>query len=376
MEGDEKRGPLALDTARLAEITRFARIDEASYADIEAVVRGSGAGDYLPERDADQDPRSDIWISRSESRRSRPLSGAAGDDNGGEASCEDGREVTSCIVCDCRLTPAVDVTSLTEGHSTFATPNLYPMVYPFPPAECGGGRGLHLIQWCSTEHDADLHNMSWQDMETVIERLAALEEFLLHGEGAGFPGTGEGHTGFAALMKNRGLKVGGSVEHGHQQIAHLSVLPRALAADADYLGRNGQPYAAALRKAAGAPLTVAEFPGGVSAVAAPWMRRPLEVAILPADGAGAFLHHLADESLKGIAEALRVITGALQLLMELRGMSFDYNLAFHTGPVGLLYIEVLPWTQPYGGFEHLGHYLCQETPATSVRHWRNTLGYR
>ncbi len=376
MEGDEKKGSMALDTARLAEITRFERIEEASYADIEAVVRHSGAEDYPPERNADQDPRSDVWVSYSESRRRRPVSVAAGDGDGRTGSYEDGRDVTSCIVCDCRLTPAVDVTPLTDGHKTFVTPNLFPMVYPVPPATCEGGRGLHFIQWCSTEHEADLHNMSWQDMETVTERLAAVEEFLLHGEGAGFPDTGGSHSGIAAIMKNRGLKVGGSVEHGHQQIAHLSVLPRALAADADFFGRNGQPYATALRKAAGPALTVAEFPGGVSAVAAPWMRRPLEVAILPADGAGAFLHHLGDESLRGIAEALRVLTGALQLLMEVRGMSFDYNLAFHTGPVGLLYIEILPWTQPYGGFEHLGHYLCQETPTTSVRCWHNALGYR
>jgi hypothetical protein len=77
-----------------------------------------------------------------------------------------------------------------------------------------------------------------------------------------------------------------------------------------------------------------------------------------------------------MAEALREMTGALALLMDLRRVGFDYNIAFHTGPVGLLYIEILPYSQPLGGFEHLGHYLCQEEPASAARAYRKVLGYK
>jgi galactose-1-phosphate uridylyltransferase len=366
-----------LDPEKLAAITRIADIENASYADVEAVVRESEASGFRPNPEAAQDPRTQTWISYSEARLRRPLSreAAAADADAGWFPAEDGRPQTDCIVCNCRLTPAVDVRELCEGR-TFITPNLFPMVYPFPAGRAAGGRGLHLLQWCSTAHDADLHNMCSHDMETIMKRLAVLERFLLHGGAEGFPDTGDGHRGFAAVMKNRGFKVGGSVEHGHQQIAHLAVMPRVIALERDYLQREAVSYASSLRKAAGPALTVAEFKGGVTALVSPFMRRPLEAVIVPPDGAGEYLHDLDDDCLIGMAEALRAMTGALSLLMELRKMTFDYNLAFHTGPIGLCYIEILPWTQPLGGFEHLGHFLCQEEPESAAHAYRDVLGFK
>jgi len=370
---EENGKDLQLDAERLAAITRIEDIETASYADVEAGVRESEASGFQPNPEAAQDPRTGMWISFSEARLKRPLPPA--DAGTGAPAGEDDRPHTDCIVCTSRLTPAVDVAALCHGQ-TFITPNLYPMVYPFPAARAAGGRGLHLLQWCSTAHEADIHNMCSHDMQTVMRRLAVLERFLLHGNAAGFPDTGGGHRGFAAVMKNRGFKVGGSVEHGHQQIAHLSVMPRIIALERDYLRHEGASYASSLRKAASPGLVVAEFQGGVTALVSPFMRRPLEAVIVPPEGAGEFLHDLDENSLNGMAEALRALTGALSLLMELRAMSFDYNLAFHTGPIGLCYIEILPWTQPLGGFEHLGHYLCQEEPGSTAKAYRDVLGYR
>ena len=87
-------------------------------------------------------------------------------------------------------------------------------------------------------------------------------------------------------------------------------------------------------------------------------------------------HPTLQHNLGNILLARGDLTGALSLLMELRAMSFDYNLAFHTGPIGLCCIEILPWTQPLGGFEHLGHYLCQEEPGSTAKAYREVLGYR
>ncbi len=375
-----ERSAEQLDPTRLAEIVRIEAIETASYEELETVVRTSDAERYQPDPHAAHDPRSDLWISYSESRRTRPLSAGSttqADDallSGSDA--EAGRDLTSCIVCDCRLTPVVDMAPLCKDHRTFITPNLFPMVYPFEPAQAEGNRGIHLLQWCSTLHEADLHNMCSHDLEVVFARLATLEEFLLHGKAAGYPRSGEDHAGFVAIMKNRGFKVGGSVEHGHQQVAHLSVLPRRIAEDRDFLEKEGIAFANHLRKAARPDLIVAEYPGGVSAIVSPFMRRPLEAVIVPPRDAGEHLHHLDQAALNGLAAALREMTGALSLLMEQRNLSFDYNLAFHTGPVGLLYVEILPYTQPYGGFEHLGHYLCQDSPAAVARVYRDVLGYR
>ncbi len=376
---DEDKSPEQLDRARLAEIVRIEALETASYQDLENVVQNSGAELYQPDPAASQDPRSDLWISYSEARRTRPLSAgvrAQPDESPSTDETESGRDITSCIVCECRLTPVVDMAPLCKDHRTFITPNLFPMVYPFPPGRAEGNRGVHLLQWCSTLHDADLHNMCSHDLEVVFARLAALEKFLLHSEAAGFPRSAGDHSGYAAIMKNRGFKVGGSVEHGHQQIAHLSVLPRRIAEDRDFKAKEGAAFADHLRAAARPDLVVAEFPGGVSALISPFMRRPLEAVIVPPRGAGEYLHHLDHDVLKGLATAMREMTGALNLLMEQRNLSFDYNLAFHTGPVGLLYVEILPYTQPYGGFEHLGHYLCQDSPQATARVYRDVLGYR
>lgn len=368
-----------LDRARLAEIVRFEALEKASYRDLEEVVETSGAERYQPDPHAAHDPRSNLWISYSEARRTRPLSaGANPRPDGGPSTdeTETGRDITSCIVCECRLTPVVDMAPLCKDHRTFITPNLFPMVYPFPPGQAEGNRGVHLLQWCSTLHDADIHNMCSHDLDVVFARLAALEEFLLHGKAPGFPRDSEDHFGFAAIMKNRGFKVGGSVEHGHQQIAHLSVLPQRIAEDRDFMEAEGVAFADHLRTAARPDLVVAEFPGGVSALVSPFMRRPLEAVIVPPRDGGEYLHHLDEAVRNGLAAALREMTGALSLLMEQRNLSFDYNLAFHTGPVGLLYVEILPYTQPYGGFEHLGHFLCQDSPAATARVYRDVLGYR
>lgn len=357
----------ALSDAGLEAITRFPRLEETAYSEVEALVRQSDAAEFQPNPDVMEEPRSGVTISYSEARRKRPLVWT--DTEGGE----DGREALPCIVCSGRLTPVIDVADLCHG-KTFINFNLYPMVFPFPPSRGGGGRGMHLLQWCSTQHEADLHNVCTSDMITIMSRLAALEEFLLHSEAPGFPRTEEGHTGYAAIMKNRGLKVGGSVEHGHQQIAHLSRLPLYLARDRDLFRSEGLTFAATLRQAALPRLLIAEFQGGVKAVVSPFMRRPLEAVIIPPDNSGEYLHHMPPPLLESLGVALREVTGTLKLLMDIRNLSFDYNIAFHTGPVGLSYIEILPWTQPYGGFEHLGHFLCQEEPETTAQAYREILG--
>ena len=37
-----------------------------------------------------------------------------------------------------------------------------------------------------------------------------------------------------------------------------------------------------------------------------------------------------------------------------------YNITINNGPGAALYIEILPYTQETGGFEHLGLWVCQD----------------
>lgn len=47
----------------------------------------------------------------------------------------------------------------------------------------------------------------------------------------------------------------------------------------------------------------------------------------------------------------------------------SYNLLFHIGEIGGLYIEILPYTQQMGGFEHLGAYTCLLTAQESTNQY-------
>jgi hypothetical protein len=44
------------------------------------------------------------------------------------------------------------------------------------------------------------------------------------------------------------------------------------------------------------------------------------------------------------------------------GKPTAYNITVSNGPGAGLYCEFLPYTQETGGFEHLGLWVCQDTP--------------
>ncbi|MBW2735022.1 MAG: hypothetical protein JRH20_21790 [Deltaproteobacteria bacterium] len=84
--------------------------------------------------------------------------------------------------------------SLSEGFC-FTSKNLYPVLFPFnapprqglcPPlrewrgGESGGPQGepaygMHFVQWSSSIHHHDWHNMPEDDCEVLVRRLAAME---------------------------------------------------------------------------------------------------------------------------------------------------------------------------------------------------------
>jgi hypothetical protein len=48
------------------------------------------------------------------------------------------------------------------------------------------------------------------------------------------------------------------------------------------------------------------------------------------------------------------------------GRETAYNITCHNGPGAGLYFEFLPYTQEFGGVEHLGIYACQADPYVVV----------
>ena len=101
----------------------------------------------------------------------------------------------------------------------------------------GASYGLHFVQWTSSYHNVDWPELDPGDRQTVIDRLAALEERLLNLPG--YPGK-ERHV---SIFKNVGRNVGGSMSHPHQQVALSNTVPRRIEQDAEFLGRTGRSFA-------------------------------------------------------------------------------------------------------------------------------------
>ena len=91
--------------------------------------------------------------------------------------------------------------------------------------------------------------MPQEDRVVVMKRLAALEKILLTTSGDSMPPTSrygdlEGRHGFVSIIKNGGRLVGGSLAHGHQQIAFSNVIPRRILENRNFELERGERFSA------------------------------------------------------------------------------------------------------------------------------------
>jgi len=318
--------------------------------------------DYLPDGIYRVDPRNGDRILYHSSRSRRPHDNVP--EGGGEIP------ERACAICEGRTTGVVDVADLSEGF-TFINKNMFPILYPFD--EPGAAAGLHFLQWTSSNHRRDWHNMPLADRVVVMERLAALEEMLLKGAdqlpaagGATSRADGEG---FVVIIKNYGHLVGGSLIHGHQQIAFTNVMPRHFADNARYEREHGEPFSQAMIRETPDPLIVKDY-GSARLTVPPFMRRPYDMMLLLKDVGKAYLHELDAAELEAVAEGWHDATLAMREVMPRVGREIAYNVVTSNGPGAGLYFDFLPYTQEIGGVEHLGLFVCQELPETAAEHLR------
>ena len=338
----------ALPRQKLEARAASSSLEALGFPGLEALCRDSAAV-HAPDRSLGHDPRCELPIAYSEARAHRL--GVAG-----------------CVVCDDRTCRAADVAELPGGDCAWLTPNFYPVAYPFPDAAAAaatpGLHGLHLVQWSSLRHDGGLIGAEAAVAAAIVAQLARAEEWLLHHADAQYPASGDGHRGHVGLIKNRGRTVGGSVEHDHQQIL-LSNLPFA-----------EPPATRGLRAALLAqarPELEVERLDGVSTLVPAFMRRPLHAFIVPEGDDAGWLHHLPPARRDALALAVARLTLATSALMAGSGREPAWNLVCHTGQGCGPLLELRPYTQPLGGYEHLGLYICEETPATSAGRLRGAL---
>ena len=293
-----------------------------------------------------------------------------------------------CPICAGSATRIIDVAAQSEGF-TFLSQNLYPILNPSPcltdtllsralypdPQHIGRvAYGLHLLQWTSSFHDRDWHNMPLVDLQVCVERLAVLEEKLCH-EAGGYmpPSDNEVDTfGCFSVIKNWGGAAGASLSHGHQQIAFSNIMPQRAFSNWSFFQRHNRTFAQYLIAENPPELTVAEW-GRWRLVVPYFMQRPLTVMLLPIVGGLRHLYQLTQQERLDLATALQATIRSLLVLIPAYQRPPAYNFVLHNGPGNDLYLEFFPITQTNGGFERLGLWICQERPQRAAQMLRQAL---
>ncbi len=388
-----------LDRAKLEGILQCGNLDELSLEQIsELIQKEEGISEFIPEGVCRIDPRSGDRVLYNTARSRRPHDNRALDP---PDSKHDNKE---CIICQGMTTGVIDVADLNEGF-TFINKNLYPILYPhimdpesYPVQPVSHtshtdpgteelrvdgvqAGGLHLLQWTSSVHDRDWHNLPRQDRLVVMERLATLEEKLLLGSESFTPGTGrksnarsshEQNKGFVSIIKNYGPLVGGSLDHGHQQIALSNVIPRRFQDNLRFEQQRNEPFTTFILRENPSELLIRDY--GSAVLLVPYfMRRPYDLLLVVKNPSKHHLHELDHREIQDIADGWHDAIRAIKRIMPRIGRETAYNVITNNGPAQGVYFDFLPYTQEIGGMEQLGLFLCQEVPVRAAEYIREAI---
>jgi galactose-1-phosphate uridylyltransferase len=380
-----------LDRQNIQTLLEAEVVDDLPLAKLERLFRDEdGIEDFLPDGNYETDPRSRDRVIFNSARASRPHDNRPGTDY-------EELHDRSCLICQGRTTGIIDLAPLSEGF-TFINKNLFPAFYPFqqqsvqleqaaqiraysPDAgrNSGRSRGMHFLQWTSSVHDSDWHNLPLADAVVVMERLAALERKLLSSPDSSAKGSSDREIppsdwkSYVLITKNFGRLVGGSLIHGHQQIALSNVMPKRFEDNWRFFERNGQVFSDFMQHTNPADLLVRDY--GPAMLLVPYfMRRPYNMMLLMRDSTKGYLHQLSDHELSAVAEGWGDAIRAIRQIMPEIGRELAYNVVTHNGPGAGLYFEFLPYTQEHGGFEQLGLIVCQGNPHNVASLLREVIG--
>jgi galactose-1-phosphate uridylyltransferase len=336
--------------------------------------------DHIPDQTCQLDPRDGSMVVYSTARSKRfhdtvkdvlPVAQTSGD----------------CPICNGKITRILDLTRLSEGF-TFISQNLFPILNPAPrladellvraiyPDPQHTGRvayGMHLLQWTSSIHDHDWHNMTIDDLKIVLQRLANLERRLVRGASGYMPSIAQDNDflGSFSVIKNYGGAAGASLSHGHQQIAFSNIMPQRAFNNWSFYRRHKRTFSQYMLTENPESLTIAEWTQW-RLIVPYFMQRPLAMMLIHR---GKECYHLFDLDEIGLMELAKGIQTAICLLLTLIP-SYNrppaFNFAIHNGPDNNVYVEFFPITQTIGGFERLGMWVCQENPSRVAERLRET----
>lgn len=337
--------------------------------------------EYAPDGVCQIDPRTGDRVVYNSARARRPH-----DNRLEKPAAAEVNNNQPCLICQGKTTGVLDAANLSQGF-TFINKNLFPVLYPAAthpeaagsPANPGqiAARGFHFLQWTSSLHHNDWHNMPQPDRVVVMKRLAALEKKLLvdaAAEAALSPPWGDDayRSGFVSIIKNYGHLVGGSLAHGHQQIGFSNIMPRRFGDNRRFEMERGETFADYMLRQNPANLVIKDY-GPATLLTPYFMRRPFDMLLLLRNTKRRYLHQLSDEEIKAVADGWRDAIRFMRWIMPQWGREIAYNIITNSGPGAGLYFEFLPYTQEMGGFEQLGLFVCQANPQDSAAQIRKFL---
>ncbi|WP_432455520.1 MULTISPECIES: hypothetical protein [unclassified Agarivorans] len=291
----------------------------------------------------------------------------------------------ACPICEGKSADILDIAEHSQGF-TFINKNLYPIFHPIKelPQEAAdyfqhqdpyhNGRasyGFHLLQWTSSIHELDWHNLPYADAMISFQRLAALEQSLLH-QPTDFMSRSESKveqqvvSGYVSIIKNYGATAGASLSHGHQQIAYSNILPQHFFNNLRFRKRHNRPFSQYMIDENPKKLLVKDY-GEVQLIVPYFMKRPLDMLLIFKDNEKRYLHQLNQQQQQQLVLGIQQAIRAIMHLMEQMGMSPAYNMIVNNGPGCGLYIEFLPKTQMMGGYEQIGLFVCQANASDSAK---------
>jgi len=324
---------------------------------------------YIPENYGEIDPRSNERVLFNPARASRPNADSHI------------KKTSTCPICEGKTTQIIDYSDLSSGF-TFTNKNLFPAIFPYAASKTKTQSsnsfpawGMHLLQWTSSFHDRDWHNMEIEDLAIVMDRLAAIEQHLLtefSGKNINDRWGTSNLTGHVSIIKNGGLGSGGSLEHGHQQIVFSNVLPRRIIENKNFEQAHGQVFSKFVLDENPETLVIQDL--GKAVLLVPYfMRRPYSMLLIVKNTSKKFIHDLSKKERIAVCEGWKTAISEIHRIMEQNGLLISYNVITHNGPGAGLYFEFLPRSQTEGGFELIGLSVCQSSPEIAAQQIRKTL---
>lgn len=330
----------------------------------------SSISNYKPESFFQIDPRNGELIVYNSSRASRP-------NIGGELDPNTNSKQEPCPICSGNTTGIMDIMHLDEGF-TFINKNMFPIFFPHQ-YEIGNGLeigsfGLHFLQWTSSFHERDWHNITHADAIKVLNRLAALEKKLLL-ESNVMPTSlssdeSQSTYGYVSIIKNFGKVAGGSLSHGHQQIVYSNIMPKQFYNNWGFRERHGIYFTDHILSENPEELIVKDY-GKVIILVPYFMRRPYDMFLIVKDSSKKYLFELNNEEIEQVSLAWQEATRIIRLILKNLKKEEAYNVTINNGPGAGLYFEFLPFTQLIGGYEKIGLWVCQESPFKAAEVLRN-----